>query len=117
MTYENFCGQIEFLKAEEERLHLWAEKASRNLMEKIAPRVSKLGRTSYAGCGFHYSLEQTLGKLIANLAITPQFTANHCGKIEEDIETWVIYEVLYEGLLEDVRKAERSARKLKGVTP
>lgn len=113
MTYKNWCKHSTEIIAEADKHNKWADKAKANLLTKVGPRIAQLGRTGYMGCGFHYSLEQTFGRLIDTMTISWQPCANWCKNVERDRDNAMISEVIYESLLEQVRKAEKSVSPLK----
>lgn len=92
-----------------------ADKTKYFLLTNIGPRLAKLGKTGYMGCGFHYSLEQTFGRLIDRLSISWQPCANWCNKIEDDRIKFIFLEASYESLLDSVKKAEKSVTKFKRI--
>lgn len=108
MTYEEWCKCSKDILKQAEEFNSWRTNATKNLLTNIGPRIASLGETGYMGCGFHYDMEIRFGKLIASLAYPWQPSANHCEKITDEIASNIITEVLYEGLLEDVDKAEKS---------
>jgi hypothetical protein len=108
MTYEDWCKNSKEILAQAENFNKWRIEAQNNLLENIGPRIAKLGKTGYIGCGFHYSMEQRFGKLINSLALPWQPSANHCDKITDEIASNIISKVCYEGLIKDVEEAEKT---------
>lgn len=111
MTYENWCKYSTEIIAEAEKYNKWADKAKNNLLTNIGPRIAKLGKSGYVGCGFHYAMEQTFGKLIDKLALDWQPCANWCENVEKDRMSAMISKVIYDNLLKDIKKAEKSIPK------
>ena len=88
------------------------------LMTNLAPRIYRLSHRHYSGCGFHYGLEQQLGKMIDGLAVfhTPtNVNMNIYPQMQNIIADTIITDVLFEELCEKVIEAERSADKLDPV--
>jgi hypothetical protein len=108
MTYEEWCKCSKDILKQADEFNNWRTNATKNLLTNIGPRIASLGETGYMGCGFHYDMEIRFGKLIAALAYPWQPCANHCEKITNEIANNIISEVIYEALLEDVDKAEKS---------
>lgn len=71
----------------------------RHDVAKLGMRVLALHGTHYNGCGYGYELEKDLGCLLSRL--------NDFG-LTFEAETLPLLEVIYEGLLESVEKAEAS---------
>ncbi len=111
MTYEEWRVQSKDILKQADDFNKWQIKVKNNLLENIGPRIAKLGKTGYYGCGFHYGMEQRFGKLIVSLSLPWQPCANHLDKISDDITNNIITEVLYDGLLEDVEEAEKTVDK------
>lgn len=111
MTYEDWCkNHKEWLKLADD-YNNWRRRSTSTLLSDIGPRIDRLSKVMYMGCGFHYSLEQSFGKLINSLSMPFQPCANWCAKIEDDWTTCQINHVLYESLIEQVEKAEASVTK------
>lgn len=108
MTYEDWCKNSEAILSEAKEYNNFATKAQYRLLTDIGPRIGKLGQVGYIGCGFHYGMEQSFGKLIVALALPWQPCANHCKKIEDDSIKAIINKVIFKSLLRDVIKAEHS---------
>lgn len=88
---------------------VWREMAREVVMLNLAPRIYKLGQQFYAGCGFHYSLEQKLGHLINSLAIVRgTITGNDYERIGDIIGDMMNQEVTFDMLCEDVIEAEEN---------
>jgi hypothetical protein len=113
MTYEDWCKSSSAIIAEADKHNAWANKATHHLLTNIGPRIAKLGKSGYMGCGFHYSMEQSFGRLVDGLAIPWKPSANWCKKIEDDSTNAICKEACYRVLLDSVRKAERSVKKFK----
>jgi hypothetical protein len=113
MTYENWCKRSTEILDEAEKYNKWADRAKDFLLSNIGPRLAKLGRTGYSGCGFHYGLEQTFGRLIDGLSLNWDPCANWCENIERDRMKGMGLQVSYRLLLKSVRKAERSVKQFK----
>lgn len=109
MTLEDWNKYGETILAEADKWNKFRESAQWVLLTNIGPRIAKLGRRMYMGCGFHYGMEQTFGKLVNVLALPWQPCGNHCAKIENDQIGTMITKILYCDLLKQVNKAERSA--------
>lgn len=116
MTYDDWCKYSKEIIAEAEEHNKWAEKAKNNLLRKIGPRIARLGKTGYMGCGFHYSMEQTFGKLINSLAISWQPCANWCQNVEKDRTNAITSQVIYDGLIEQIERSEKSVTYFKKLT-
>ena len=108
MTYEDWCKNSSAIIAEADKHNAWADKAKHHLLTNIGPRIAKLDKSGYMGCGFHYSMEQSFGRLIDGLAISWQPCANWCQNIEDDRMKAIGREACYQVLMNSVRKAERS---------
>lgn len=108
MTYDEWCLYSEDILKQADEYNQWATESKNNLLINIGPRIAKLGKTGYAGCGFHYDMEIRFGKLIAHLALPWQPSANHCEKIKEEMISNSMTKVIYRGLIKDVEKAEKS---------
>lgn len=105
------------------RLHYFREECSHHclfenmarevLMTNLAPRIYALSKKFYSGCGFHYGLEQQLGALVSALAVgdSPNtLDMNDYSKLRDKAANWCVNEVLFEGLCEDVIKAEKGCK-------
>jgi hypothetical protein len=110
MTYEIWCQRSKALLAEADEYNKWRDRARMRLLTDIAPRIGKLSTRMYMGCGFHYGMEQTLGRLINDLALPTQWCANWCAKIPEQQIKMIITQVSVGMLIEQVRKAEQSVK-------
>lgn len=117
MTYDNWCKYSTQILKEADEVNNWADKAKSFLLINIGPRLEKLHKSGYMGCGFHYSLEQTFGRLIDGLAISWQPCANWCNKIEDDRMKYIGLKVSYRSLLNSIQRAERSVKKFKKICP
>lgn len=110
MTYEQWCANSTALVAEAEKLDKWRVRSKLRLLTDLAPRIGKLSQQFYMGCGFHYSLEQSLGHLVKELAMPIHWSANHCGKIPEDRLRIIMLQVSMSMLVHQVVKAEKTRR-------
>lgn len=115
MTYKNWCKHSSAILDESEEHNEWADEAKRNLLTNIGPRLAKLDKTGYMGCGFHYGLEQDFGKLFGLLAVSWQPCANWCKHVERDRENAMIARVIYRSLLSHVEEAEKSVSEFKKI--
>ena len=84
----------------------WRKRTQEFLLIKIGPRIAKLGQTG-VDCGLRSSIEQSFGKLVAELALPCQPSANRCNTVESDRAGGSIQ--LF-GLLESVGRAEKSCK-------
>jgi hypothetical protein len=110
MNYKNWCKESTKILAEAEVYNKWADEAKNNLLTNIGPRICKLGKTGYMGCGFHYGMEQSFGKLIVSLALPWQPSANWCADVEDDRMHAMVIKSVYRILIKDVEKAEKSPK-------
>jgi len=108
MTYENWCKYSKKIIEESDKYNEWADKAKGNLLTNIGPRIEKLHKIGYYGCGFHYGLEQTFGRLIDTLALPWQPCANHCKNVENDRMKAIASKVIYKSLISQIEEAEKS---------
>lgn len=111
MTYEDWRAHSTELLAECEKYNLWRKRSKLRLLTDIAPRIGKLSEQFYQGCGFHYSLEQKLGALIADLAMPIHWSANWCAKIPEQRFKMLSTQVAMQLLIGQVTKAEKTVIK------
>lgn len=109
MTYKDWCIHCKEVLAEAAAYNEWRLKAKHNLLMKVGPRIAKIDETGYSGCGFHYAKEQTFGKLVAELSMPWQPTANRCKNVEDDRAKAIVNQVLYSSLLEEIAEAEKTA--------
>jgi len=112
-TFEEKCKQLHWYIERCREFCLFRDMAQEVLMNNLAPRIYALSQKFYMGCGFHYTLEQTLGNLIKSLAICDSpstINMNDYDHLIDKYSMWVVYEVLFEGLCEDVIEAEESAK-------
>ena len=120
MTYENWCKQSTEILAEAEKYNKWVDRTKDFLLVNVGPRIARLGKVGYMGCGFHYALEQTFGRLIDGLTLSWQPCANWCENVERDRINAFDNQVIYRNLMKNVREAEKSVgplkRKLKALT-
>src|SRR6478609_4305261 len=108
MTYQDWCKYSTQILLEAEEFNSWQREIKEKLLLEIGPRIAKLGKTGYLGCGFHYDKEIQFGKLIQKLAYPWQPCANHCKKIEDQQLENLITKLMAEGLIEDIEKAEKT---------
>lgn len=80
------------------KFNQWRDRINTQIPE-LANRVFSLRRKFYKGCGFHYSLEKTLGTVTKGLN-------NH--DEQWDFADRLVFEVVVEGLIERVIAAEKS---------
>lgn len=113
MTYKNWCKHSKKILEEANKHNDWADRAKADLLTNIGPRLEKLHQTGYMGCGFHYSLEQTFGKLINSLAVSWQPSANWCKNVEGDRMSAMCSRVIYKNLIEQIEQAEKSVADFK----
>jgi len=106
MTYQEWCESAKTILAQADAYNEWATKSKFYLLTDIGPRIAKLGQAGYVGCGFHYHMEQQFARLIDELAIPWQPSANHLDKVEDDSVKAILTEVLYAALLDSVVRAE-----------
>ncbi len=91
-------------KHELDLYYKWRKKINKKI-PSLSKRIFSLRNQFYAGCGFHYSIECSLGSIIRFL--------NDYNKIP----TWfdiILEEVMVEELFNRVRKIELSLRKMNG---
>ena len=67
-----------------------------NSLPELSLRVNNLKGKHYNGCGFHYSMVNTLSYLLEEASC------------ELDLERSILFEVSYEDLVEQVTAAENS---------
>jgi hypothetical protein len=107
MKYEDFCKNSKVILKEADEYKDWAKDAKYQLLTDLAPRVAKLGRSFYSGCGFHYALEERIGRVMLDLAkFHWQPTANWCENIEADQQTAMMNQILFDFLIDDIVKCE-----------
>jgi hypothetical protein len=74
-------------------------RAINELLPDLAMRIFQLRGKFYPGCGCHYALECSLGRLLAE--------CNAFGERKQIcLESQILLEVLYESLLQQVKEAE-----------
>ena len=110
MTYEKWRENSAVLLAEADKYNEWREEMQMRLLTDIAPRIGKLSKVLYMGCGFHYAMEQELGHLIRKLSLPIQWNGNWYAKIPSDQLEMIVTEVMAEQLIEKVEEAEKSAK-------
>lgn len=76
----------------------------------LAARVFALRTKTYMGCGFHYSLEKTLGNLI--VYANDHENRDNWSSTKEGVSHRLIVEIVNEQFREDLEKAEASALEL-----
>jgi len=109
-SHEEKVQRLQRLIAESKKINSWRERTLHSVLTTLAPRIDKLNNQCYMGCGFHYNLVQTLGKIISELAISFEPTMNWLEKNEEEEITWMIIKVKTNGLFKQVAKAEASIK-------
>ena len=117
MTYQEWCKDAKIILARAAVYNKFVQKAKQQLLTDIGPRIAKLGQTGYTGCGFHYHMEQQFGDLVKAMALPWQPCANHLDKVKDDSVNAILTEVLFEGLVEDVIKAEATVQQTSQETP
>lgn len=75
----------------------WRKEVNKKLPD-LSQRVFALRKGGYTGCGFHYDLEATLGKVI--------HMVNSSNEFPKELPDILLQEVIYEGLLDSIKKAE-----------
>ena len=95
---------------EAEKYNNWRKKVKARILSNIAPRINRLSRKLYMGCGFHYAMEQQLGKVIIDLSMPIQWCANHCDKIPDDRFKMINNRISVEMLIASVAEAEKSVK-------
>jgi len=108
-------ARLKFYLQEAEEYNIWRKNA-RKVVAELTPRVYALGNKLYAGCGFHYSLEQELGQLITNLALPWEPCMNWIDKCPEQSAKCMVYQVCFEHLVKSVEDGEKSAQELQNVS-
>ena len=107
--FDDRVHRLHRLLREAPAINAWRERALHRLLSDIGPRIDRLSRRFYCGCGFHYSKLQDFGKLVAALAIHFDPSMNWLEKNEEENLLWVSRQVFVECLIRSVKEAERSA--------
>jgi hypothetical protein len=102
---------LAFYLKEAEKHNAWVDKAKHHLLTKLGPKVAKLGKTGYMGCGFHYDMEQRFGRILINMAIPLQPCMNWIDNCQGESLKAMLTRVMYEGLVRDIAKAEKSVMK------
>jgi hypothetical protein len=80
----------------------WRDRAIEQL-PALAARIFKLRKSVYRGCGFHYSIEKTLGFLLWKLNDFEAYPLD----IREMAAHRLIMKIHLNGLFKDVIKAEK----------
>ena len=93
-------------KKEDERFKQWRDEINKDI-PNLASRVFNLRNKFYMGCGFHYSLEYDLGRIISGLNNINEIYS--CDKHKCMISR-IGLEVAVELLYEYVKKAEESIK-------
>lgn len=93
-------------RAEAKKHFEWRKSVAAGLPD-LAARVFALRQGGYSGCGFHWDMERTLGKVIA-------IVNDYNNKLT--LTDTAIDQVIYDGLLEQVAKAEWS-KAHRGASP
>lgn len=107
-TMDERIEHLHFLLAEYSEHSLYVEMAREALLTNLAPRIYALSRSFYMDCGFHYDFETRLGKLIQCFSTIKEPCMNHLDKQWDIWSLWMVDRVIFEGLCEDVIKAEQS---------
>ena len=102
---------LDYYLIEAKKHNAWVEKAKHNLLTNIGPKLAKLEKSGYYGCGFHYALEQDFAKLIGWMSMHWDPCMNWIDKCSDDDTKAMIARVVYDSLIESVKKAEKSAKK------
>ena len=110
MTYVEWGRDAKIILEQADAHNEFVKKAKQQLLTDIGPRIAKLGQSGYTGCGFHYHMEQTFGDLVKAMALPWQPCASHLDKVEDDSVNAILTEVLFEGLVADVVKAEATVQ-------
>jgi hypothetical protein len=108
---EENIKQLYWLIRESVKINAWRKRALHNLLVNIAPRIDRLGNVSYDGNGGHYTLVQSLGKSINDLAIGFHPTMNWLEKNLDENMGWIVTQVCVEALIKRVNEAEQSLLK------
>jgi hypothetical protein len=87
---------------ESKEFNAWRDRAIEQL-PALADRVFKLRKSVYRGCGFHYSIEKTLGYLLWKLNDFEAYPLD----IREMAAHRIVMKVHLNGLFKDVIKAEK----------
>lgn len=87
---------------ESKSFNAWRDRAIEQL-PALAARVFALRKPFYTGCGFHYSLEKTLGFLLLKLNDFDSYPLD----IREMVAHYLVMKVHLNGLFKDVIKAEK----------
>lgn len=111
-TQEEKVKALHFYLKEAEKYNEWANKATEQLLTDIGPRIAALGKVLYMGCGFHYSKEQSIGKMLISLSIPWQPSMNHYEKCKDEFFSTMARKTIYECLVKDIIEAEKSVEKL-----
>jgi len=113
LTFDDKCIRLKVFNQRVEAYLLWREMARETLMTNLAPRIYALSNHGYTGSGFHYSLEEKLGRLIDSLAIgVCSINMNEYESIDEDYMTISIDRALFNSICDQVIKAEKSSEGL-----
>jgi hypothetical protein len=111
--HEEKVKRLMFYIAEAEKHNEWVKTAKHHLLTKLGPKMAKLDKSGYMGCGFHYSMEQTFGKILINMAIPLQPCMNWIDNCQDESLKAMTTRILYNGLVRDIAKAEKSIFKKK----
>lgn len=106
LPQEERSRRLSYYIAEAEKYEGWRRKAQKRLLSDFAPRVASLGETGYRGCGFHYGMEQTLGKLVVSLSMPWQPCMNWLDNCPEESTTALISQVIFRSLEKQIAEAE-----------
>ncbi len=102
MTYDEIVAK----KQRNDEFSKWREEQA-DKMPELAARVFALRSKGYMGCGFHWSLECTLGTVMSRLNDYDSPKYYHG---DDAIAYQVALEVMTEGLYEQVEEAEATSQ-------
>lgn len=111
MTPEEKSTELKHYIAHAKEFNEWQDKAKDRLLTEIGPRIAKLGQTGYHGCGFHYGMEQSFGRLIVDMAFPLQPTMNDFDKCKDNMCSAIVRKVLYNALVKQVEESEKTVFK------
>jgi hypothetical protein len=111
MTPEEKSAELKHYIAHAKEFNEWQDKAKDRLLTEIGPRIAKLNKTGYLGCGFHYGMEQSFGRLIVDMAIPLRPTMNDFDVCNVNMCSAILREVLYDDLVKRVEESEKTVFK------
>jgi hypothetical protein len=114
VTYENWCIHSKRIIAEAEVFNTWRNETLDRVLTNAGPRIAALAKVGYCGCGFHYSIVQTFGRLADKLSMPWQPTASWCEKYENDVCGTIHVQVVAAALFEQLDDAEACVAENKG---